>query len=115
MAESVEKLTPAAIDAALATLADWNLAGEAIQRTYQFKDFVTAMAFVTQVAQHAEAVQHHPDIMIRYSKVTLTYSTHDAGGITGKDFDAAKRADEFASALPGPPKPIARAAAKKKK
>ena len=56
------------------------------------------MAFVEEVAAHAEAVQHHPDILIRYSRVTLSLSTHDAGGITDKDFDFAAKADAIASA-----------------
>ena len=63
--------------------------GETIQRTYQFSDFVKAMGFVGKVADAAEKNQHHPDILIRYNKVTLTLSTHDAGGITMKDFDLA--------------------------
>jgi 4a-hydroxytetrahydrobiopterin dehydratase len=54
------------------------------------------MAFVQAVAAHAEAVQHHPDILIRYSRVTLSLSTHDAGGITEKDFDFARAADGLA-------------------
>jgi 4a-hydroxytetrahydrobiopterin dehydratase len=49
-------------------------------------DFEGAMAFVNHVAELAEAMDHHPDIDIRYSKVTLTLSTHDAGGLTGRDF-----------------------------
>lgn len=66
----------------------------AIQRTYQFKDFVTAIAFVNTIAQFAESAQHHPDILIRYNKITLTLSTHDAGGVTEKDFALAAQADK---------------------
>jgi 4a-hydroxytetrahydrobiopterin dehydratase len=51
------------------------------------------MAFVQRVADHAEKVQHHPDILIRWNKVTLTLSTHDAKGLTVKDFDSAKAYD----------------------
>jgi 4a-hydroxytetrahydrobiopterin dehydratase len=54
------------------------------------------MAFVNSVAESAERVQHHPDILVRYSKVTLTLSTHDANGITTKDFDFARAADAIA-------------------
>ena len=57
-----------------------------------------AMAFVDEIATHAESVQHHPDILIRYSRVTLSLSTHDAGGITEKDFDFAHKADALATA-----------------
>jgi 4a-hydroxytetrahydrobiopterin dehydratase len=93
------KLTDGQIEAALANRPEWAHVGEAIQRTYQFKDFVVAMKFVDQVALAAEQAQHHPDMLIRYSKVTLTLATHDAGGITEKDFALAARADELATKL----------------
>ena len=67
-------------------------------RTYAFADFRAAMSFVNAVAESAERVQHHPDILVRYSKVTLTLSTHDANGITTKDFDFAREADRLAGA-----------------
>jgi 4a-hydroxytetrahydrobiopterin dehydratase len=92
----MEKLTEAQITEALKGVPEWSLVGEAIQKTYQFKDFVASMRFVATVADAAEHEQHHPDILIRYNRVTLTLATHDAGGITGKDFDLAKKADEFA-------------------
>lgn len=97
------KLTPAEIATHLASVPEWAEVGEAIQRTYQFKDFVTSMAFVSAMAAYAEQVQHHPDILIRYDRVTLTLATHDSGGITEKDFAAARRADEIASGLPMKP------------
>ena len=84
------------IQSRLESLPDWTESSGAIQKTYVFDDFVASMAFVNKVADLAEAAQHHPDILIRYSKVTLTLSTHDAGGITEKDFDLAKKADEAA-------------------
>jgi len=118
VAEQPSKLAPEQVEAQLKSVPEWGEVGEAIQRTYTFKDFVTSLAFVQSVAQHAEAVQHHPDIMIRYSKVTLTLSTHDAGGITDKDFESARKADAFASMFPGPaPKPVSATSAggKKKK
>ena len=77
----------------LEDLADWSVIKDAIQRTYQFKDFVQAMEFVNLIAEMAEADQHHPDILVRYSKVTLTLSTHDANGVTEKDFNLARKAD----------------------
>ena len=100
-----EKLSEAEIDQRLTAIPDWGSTGANIQRTYQFEDFVGAMKFVNMIAEAAEAAQHHPDIMIRYDKVTLTLSTHDAGGITQKDFDLAARADGFASLLPRPAPP----------
>ena len=82
------------IQSRLESLPEWTESSGAIQRTYVFDDFVQSIAFVNKVADLAEAADHHPDILIRYSKVTLTLSTHDAGGITEKDFDLAQKADE---------------------
>ena len=91
------KLADSDVARRLKTLSEWSQPGEEIQRTYRFKDFVQAMAFVERIAERAEAVQHHPDILIRYSRVTLSLSTHDAGGITEKDFDFAAAADKLAT------------------
>lgn len=90
-----EKLNDTAIEQKLDG-SSWSRIGDEIQRTFSFKDFVESMAFVQKVATEAEADQHHPDILIRYNKVTLTLSTHDAGGITQKDFDLARKIDAFA-------------------
>jgi 4a-hydroxytetrahydrobiopterin dehydratase len=92
----MNKLSDAEIQAALTQLPDWSELNGAIQRTFQFGDFVQAMRFVNRVAEAAEARQHHPDILIRYNKVTLTLSTHDASGITSKDFDLAGEVDALA-------------------
>ena len=89
------ELTPEQIKAALPAVKDWKKQSAAITRTYQFKDFVAAMEFVTKVANVAEAAQHHPDIDIRWNKVTLTLATHSEGGLTQKDFDLAKKIDEL--------------------
>ncbi|MEY2714229.1 MAG: hypothetical protein RIT24_572 [Planctomycetota bacterium] len=94
---SLLKLADSDVARRLKNLPEWSQPGEEIQRTYRFKDFVQAMAFVERVAERAEAVQHHPDILIRYSRVTLSLSTHDAGGITEKDFDFAAAADTIAT------------------
>jgi 4a-hydroxytetrahydrobiopterin dehydratase len=91
-----EKLGESQIAEKLKTRDGWSEMNGAIQRTFQFKDFVQAMAFVNRAAGLAEERQHHPDILIRYNKVTLTLSTHDAGGITEKDFDYAASVDEMA-------------------
>jgi 4a-hydroxytetrahydrobiopterin dehydratase len=90
------KLSDQEIATRLDALLEWSQPGEEIQRTFRFKDFVAAMHFVEQVADRAERVQHHPDILIRYSRVTLSLSTHDAGGITDKDFDFAQAAERLA-------------------
>ncbi len=100
----MDKLNQDQIDKALAALPNWSQVGEAIQRTFDFDGFITAMKFVDRVAVAAEQVQHHPDILIRYKKVTLTFATHDANGITQKDFDAATNSDRLADEVQ-PPKP----------
>ena len=69
----------------------WELAGKEITRTFQFDDFVGSMSFITKVGLLAEAADHHPDIDIRWNKVTLTLSTHSEGGLTDKDFSLATR------------------------
>lgn len=96
-ATPADKLSNAQIEKQLAALPEWSEIAGALQRTYQFKGFIAAMAFVNKVAAIAEDDQHHPDIMIRFNKVTLNVSTHSAGGITMKDFDLAKKADAAAS------------------
>lgn len=89
----MNKLEDGELQAALAGVPEWSELNGAIQRTFQFPDFVASMKFVDQVAAAAEQAQHHPDILIRYNKVTLTLSTHDANGITEKDFALAKKVD----------------------
>lgn len=90
------RLSDDEIAARLRTLPDWSLVSGEIQRTYSFKDFVASMKFVNKVAEHAERARHHPDILIRYNRVTLTLSTHDANGLTTNDFDLAAAADGMA-------------------
>jgi 4a-hydroxytetrahydrobiopterin dehydratase len=81
----MKRLTDEQVEERLAKLPGWKLEGAAIQRVYQFKDFVAAMAFVNELAVLAEEAGHHPDIDIRYNKVTLGLTTHDAGGLTESD------------------------------
>lgn len=94
----MEPMSQEDIEARLEAFPEWSLSGGALQRTFAFDDFLGAIAFVNRVAELAEALQHHPDIMIRYSKVTLTVSTHDANGITDKDFALARETDSFVAA-----------------
>ena len=72
----------------------WRQEGESLVRDYKFEDFAEAMAFVNRVAELAEAADHHPDIDIRYNKVSIALSTHSEGGITEKDFALAEQIDE---------------------
>jgi 4a-hydroxytetrahydrobiopterin dehydratase len=95
----VEKLSAEDVEARMAEFPDWGLSGDALQRTFAFDDFPAAIAFVNRIADLAEAHQHHPDILVRYAKVTLTLSTHDAGGLTRRDFALARDIDAaFATA-----------------
>jgi 4a-hydroxytetrahydrobiopterin dehydratase len=88
-----EVLSDIAIQRELGGLAGWSRRADVLTRTYQFRNFDGSMDFVNRVAELAEKANHHPDIDIRYSKVTLTLSTHDAGGITQNDIDLAKAID----------------------
>ena len=92
----VPKLSEEEINRHLANLPGWTREGESLSKTYKFKDFSHALGFVNQVAEAAEAADHHPDILIRYSKVTLTLTTHDSGGLTRNDVDLAAVSDDLA-------------------
>jgi len=89
-------LTANALRAALATVPQWRKRGAVISRTFEFADFAAAMKFVNAVARRAEKAAHHPDIEIRWNRVTLALTTHDAGGLTAKDFELAARLDRLA-------------------
>lgn len=91
----MSKLSPTDIKAALKSVPEWKRQRAAITRTIQFKDFPAAIKFVNAVAKLAEKAWHHPDIDIRWNKVTLTLSTHSEGGLTEKDFKLAKQLDRL--------------------
>jgi 4a-hydroxytetrahydrobiopterin dehydratase len=74
---------------------DWSRAGDEIARTFEFPDFVESIGFVAEVAVLSEKANHHPDIDIRWNKVTLRLSTHHEGGLTEKDVDSAARFDSL--------------------
>jgi len=81
------------IGAKLNEIPGWERQDQKICRHYVFSGFIPAMAFVNHVADLAERMNHHPDILIHYNKVTLTLSTHSAGGLTALDFELAKKID----------------------
>jgi 4a-hydroxytetrahydrobiopterin dehydratase len=91
----MDTLNQEQIAAALSDLGDWGYEGDAFTRTFRFADFVHAIGFVEHLAEVAEERQHHPDIDIRYNKVTLRLSTHSAGGVTARDVELAKAADHL--------------------
>jgi 4a-hydroxytetrahydrobiopterin dehydratase len=90
------KLSQADVDQRMKDLRGWTLQGDEIVKQYAFKNFPEAIAFVSRLAPEAEAADHHPDILISYKRVTLTYSTHSEGGLTDKDFAGAAAADRLA-------------------
>ena len=91
-------LTSTEIDLALQKLPGWTRTTSTIERIFQFDDFVQAMKFVNQIATAAQAANHHPDILISYSKVTLALVSHDSGGVTQRDIQMAGKINEIASA-----------------
>ena len=84
------------IETRLGGLPAWRVVNGELERVFAFADFVAALAFVNQVGSLAEEAGHHPDIDIRYNRVRLALVTHDAGGITAKDFDLAAAVDPLA-------------------
>jgi 4a-hydroxytetrahydrobiopterin dehydratase len=91
----MSKLTSNEIQQRLKTVQGWTLEGDAIKKQFTFAGFPEAVAFVDRLAPKAQAADHHPDILINYKKVTLTYSTHSEGGLTAKDFEGAATADRL--------------------
>ena len=89
------KLSDAEIEQRLDDMSEWARVGDELRKTFQLGSFPAAIAFVTHVGFLAEAAGHHPDIDIRWRKVTLALTTHDAGGLTEKDFDLASQVDEI--------------------
>ncbi len=81
----------AQIEERLTAIPEWQLKDGALVRSFSFTDFREAMSFVNSVAAVAEDAGHHPDIDIRYNKVHLALSSHDAGGITERDFSLAAK------------------------
>ncbi|MCU0623839.1 MAG: 4a-hydroxytetrahydrobiopterin dehydratase [Gemmatimonadaceae bacterium] len=92
-------LAPADLAAALVSLPRWTQAGAQITRTFQFAGFPDSVAFVTRVAFPAEAMDHHPDLDIRYNRVIVTLSTHSKGGVTDLDVALAGTIDAIAAAF----------------
>ena len=92
------RLDDAAITAGLARLPGWSRAGDAIVKRWTFATFAEGIRFVDRVAVAADAADHHPDIDVRWTAVTMTLATHSQGGITAKDLALAATIDGLASA-----------------
>src|SRR5687768_12480639 len=93
-------LTPEEISKAVKALDGWTLEGKTIKKQFTFQDFPEAVLFVSALVPGAEEADHHPDIEIHYKRVILSYTTHDSGGLTEKDFDGAAMAEEVSANLP---------------
>ncbi|OGG53529.1 MAG: 4a-hydroxytetrahydrobiopterin dehydratase [Candidatus Handelsmanbacteria bacterium RIFCSPLOWO2_12_FULL_64_10] len=87
-------LTEDQVAAALRELDGWERSGDEIQRTVRFPDFLAGIQFINRVAQLAEAADHHPDIDVRYRNVRFALTTHDEGGLTGKDVALARQINQ---------------------
>jgi 4a-hydroxytetrahydrobiopterin dehydratase len=96
---AIPKLSEEEIISHMANLPGWIRVGEAIRKEYEFGTFVKSLQFVNEVGATAEAVDHHPDIDIRFNKVTLLLSTHSVGGLTHNDIELAASCDDFADAI----------------
>lgn len=79
----------------LTKLSGWKYQDKTIQKQFEFSNFLESVAFVNKVAPIAEEMGHHPDLLIQYSKVTVTLTTHDSGGVTQKDLDLAMKIDQL--------------------
>jgi 4a-hydroxytetrahydrobiopterin dehydratase len=91
-----ERLSDIAIQRELSRLPGWARRGDVLTKTFQFPAFLAGIAFVQRVAHAAEAMDHHPDLDIRYTRVTCTLSTHSAGGITALDLELAAQVERLA-------------------
>jgi 4a-hydroxytetrahydrobiopterin dehydratase len=90
-------LTTKQIGLHLKAVPNWSKRAQTIFRTFKFQGFLNSIDFVNRIARRAQKINHHPDIDIRFDKVTLTLTTHDEGGITEKDFCLARQCDEVLS------------------
>lgn len=94
---AIAKLSPAEIDAELAKVPGWIVKAGKLHRELKFEGFVEAFAFMTSVALVAEATNHHPEWFNVYSRVVIDLTTHDAGGISSRDFKLARAIDKLAA------------------
>jgi 4a-hydroxytetrahydrobiopterin dehydratase len=82
-------------------LPGWTLDGDLIRRQFTFAGFPDAVAFIVRLGFAAESVDHHPDLLVNYKRVTVSYSTHSEGGLTDKDFEGARTAAAIAATIGG--------------
>lgn len=90
---SYQKLTPEQIAEGLQGLSGWQVVNGALTKTFEFESYVAGLLFANTCGLIAERLNHHPDLMIGYKKVTVSYVTHDASGLTSYDFESASRVE----------------------
>ena len=90
------KLENSEIVERLKALPGWELRENAIAKRFRFKEFMEGIGFVNRIAEIAEAADHHPNILINYTRITFTCSTHSEGGVTEKDFKLARQIEDAA-------------------
>jgi 4a-hydroxytetrahydrobiopterin dehydratase len=90
------RLNDEEIEQRVAGLDGWERTGDAIRRQFTFDDFKGSVDFVNRLTPEAEGMNHHPDLEISWNKVTVTVTTHSEGGLTGNDFELARRIDAAA-------------------
>lgn len=96
---AIQKATSAQIEAELKNLPGWELKNDKLHRELKFKDFVQAFGFMTQVAILAQEMDHHPEWFNVYSRVTIDLITHEANGISARDFELAKKIDKLVTSI----------------
>ena len=99
--ENMTALTTKETRLRLKAVPDWSKRAKTVFRTFKFEDFLHSLDFVNRVAKKAQKLNHHPDMDIRYDKVKLTLTTHDAGGLTDNDFILAEQCDEVFAKFAG--------------
>jgi 4a-hydroxytetrahydrobiopterin dehydratase len=90
-------LTPAELDSALAGLDGWEQRDGALRKRYSFADFAAALAYANRVGEAAEAADHHPDLLVQWGSVEVSWVSHSDGGITEKDVAMARQSDELSA------------------
>ncbi len=96
--DSMAPLSDIEIQRGLGALPGWTRKGDALVKSYHFATFPKGIQFISRVAEVAESMNHHPDIDVRYTKVSFVLSSHDAGGVTDLDFKLARKIEDLAAA-----------------
>lgn len=88
-------LTPGQVEGELASMSGWTIEAGELMKEFRFGSYLEGATFVARLAEKAEAMNHHPDLLLRWRKVKMNVSTHSAGGLTELDFSLAREADRL--------------------